>query len=142
MFAKGYGNKILQPGGALTTLDFLNSSNLFTDRLNQLPDNQSLCYNLFFQQTNVPKNVAYMLMCIANNDFERPGPTLEPIVKGAQKYWDPVSLEWRYRMISNGNTLTLNEMEARNSSAKRRGLAPAHLSCMTFATWELGMTAI
>ena len=121
MFAKGYGNKILQPGGALTTLDFLNSSNLFTDRLSQLPDNQYLCYNLFFQQTNVPKNVAYMLMCIANNGFERPGPTPEPIVKGAQKYWDPVSLEWRYRMISNGSTLTLNEMEAHNGAAKRRG---------------------
>ena len=130
MFAKGYGNKTLQPGGALTTLDFLNSSEFFTKRINELSGNQSLCYNLFFQQTNVPKNVAYMLMCIANNGFERPGPTTEPIVKGTQKYWDPVSLEWKYRLISNGRTNTLSEMEASNKVSMRQGARPGAQSSL------------
>ena len=126
MFAKGYGNKILQPGGALTTLDFLNSSEFFTKRVNELSDNQSLCYNLFFQQTNVPKNVAYMLMCIANNGFERPGPTTEPIVdiEKLQKFWNPVSLEWQYREIKTGKILTLAGIESHNATLIDRGAKP------------------
>ena len=126
MFAKGYGNKILQPGGALTALDFLNSSESFTKRVSELSDNQSLCYNLFFQQTNVPKNVAYMLMCIANNGFDRPGPTTEPIVdvEKLQKFWNPVSLEWQYRDIETGKILTLAEIETNNAMRIRQGAKP------------------
>jgi hypothetical protein len=126
MFAKGYGNKILQPGGALTALDFLNSSDSFTKRVSELSDNQSLCYNLFFQQTNVPKNVAYMLMCIANNGFDRPGPTTEPIVdvEKLQKFWNPVSLEWQYRDIKTGKILTLAEIETNNATRIRQGAKP------------------
>jgi hypothetical protein len=116
LFSKGFGNKVIQPdGGTLTTLDFLKSSALFSDRLKQLPETPSLCYNMFFQLTDVPKNVAYMLMCISNNNFKRPGPSIEPVLSTYRKFWvEGAPGSWRYIDTNNpfASPQTLEDVEA------------------------------
>jgi len=106
MFAKGFGDKVIQPNlEALSALDLLGTSPAFEARVQRLDPDPVLCHNLFFQPTNVPKNVAYMLMCVANNGFERPGPRTRPVIPDYVKYWDSSTGGWMcaQRLEENGD---------------------------------------